>query len=77
MVRWWWFSGAITAAGIEEQLASMHRSGIGGVEVAFVYPLGSDPGPEFGSAEHLELVAHAASRSGELRLRFDLTLGSG
>ena len=77
MVRWWWFSGAVTTAGIDDQLASMHRSGIGGVEVAFVYPLGPDPGPEFCSPEHLDLVGHAARRAGELGLRFDLTLGSG
>ena len=77
MVRWWWFSGAVTAAGIDDQLASMHRSGIGGVEVAFVYPLQQQPGPQFLSEDMRRLVTHAAWRAGELGLRFDLTLGSG
>ena len=54
----------------------MAAAGIGGVEVAFVYPLGPAT-TEFGSAEFLADLRFAADRAHELGLRFDLTLGSG
>lgn len=40
MVRWWWFGPAVTRAELGRQLTAMADAGIGGVEVAFVYPLG-------------------------------------
>ncbi|MEU6248037.1 glycosyl hydrolase [Glycomyces sp. NPDC047010] len=77
MVRWWWFGASTTAADIDEQLESMARAGIGGVEAAFVYPLAPEQPHDFGSPGFLALVGHAARRARALGLRFDLTLGSG
>ncbi len=77
MMRWWWFGASMTTAQIDDQLTAMHRCGIGGVELAFVYPLDPRPGPAFLSPQMLHLVGHAARRAHELGLRVDLTLGSG
>ncbi|GAA1659203.1 glycosyl hydrolase [Glycomyces endophyticus] len=77
MVRWWWFGTSITEADIDDQLESMARAGIGGVEAAFVYPLAPAQPHAFGSPPFLALVGHAARRARSLGLRFDLTLGSG
>ncbi|TDE94807.1 hypothetical protein EXU48_08390 [Occultella glacieicola] len=77
MVRWWWFGGAVTESGIDDQLGSMARSGLGGVELAFVYPLEVGPQPGFGSPAFGRLIGYAARRARDLGLRFDLTLGSG
>src|SRR5699024_10825380 len=57
--------------------ASYRRCGLGGVKLAFVYPLDPAPGPAFLSPEMLHLVGHAARRGRDLGLRVDLTLGSG
>ena len=51
-------------------------AGFGGVEVAYVYPLGPVT-TEFMSEAFLADLRFAADRAHELGLRFDLTLGSG
>ena len=75
MMRWWWFGPSVTRPSWIE-IAAMAAAGIGGVEVAYVYPLGSTT-TEFGSAEFLDDLRFAADRAHELGLRLDLTLGSG
>lgn len=76
MMRWWWFGPDVESAELERELRVMRDAGIGGVEVAFVYPLrpGAD---EFGSESMLAHLGHAARYARELGLRFDVTLGSG
>jgi hypothetical protein len=76
MMRWWWFGPAVYEPEIDRELAAMAAAGLGGVELAFVYPLG-DTTATFGSARFHALVGYAARRARELGLRFDLTLGSG
>ncbi|WP_427892906.1 glycosyl hydrolase [Kribbella sp. GL6] len=76
MMRWWWFGPSIERDEIDRELAVMAAAGLGGAEVAFVYPMGPVTAP-FGSAEFLELVGHAARTARSLGLRFDVTLGSG
>ncbi len=76
MMRWWWFGPSVTRSELDRELTAMAAAGIGGVEVAFVYPLGPAT-TEFGSAEFLADLRFAADRAHELGLRFDLTLGSG
>ena len=76
MMRWWWFGPSVTRPELERQLEAMADAGISGVEVAYVYPLGSAT-TEFGSAQFLSDLRFAADRAHELGLRFDLTLGSG
>lgn len=75
-MRWWWFGPDIREADVDRQLAAMAAAGIGGVEVAFVYPL--RPGsPDYLSAQPLGVLRHAAERARDLGLRFHVTLGSG
>jgi hypothetical protein len=75
-MRWWWFGPSVTRPELERELIAMADAGLGGVEVAFVYPLGTAT-TEFGSAALLADLRFAADRAHELGLRFDLTLGSG
>src|SRR6201994_2747276 len=83
MMRWWWFGLAVEKPEIRRELEQMKADGIGGVELAFVYPqvldnpakgLVNEP---FLSGPMLEKVAYAASEGRRLRLRVDVTLGSG
>ena len=76
MMRWWWFGPSVTRAELARELTAMAAAGLGGAEVAFVYPLGPAT-TTFGSHDFLADLRFAADRAAELGLRFDLTLGSG
>lgn len=83
MMRWWWFGTAVEKPEILRELQQMKADGIGGVELAFVYPevvddpakgLVNDP---FVSPAMLDNVRYAQSEARKLGLRVDVTLGSG
>src|SRR5262245_52156945 len=83
MMRWWWFGPSVTREQLDAEMRHMKEGGIGGFEVATVYPLATDD-PSRGlrnepylSPAHLDAVAFTARRARELGLRMDLTLGSG
>jgi hypothetical protein len=83
MVRWWWFGPAVTRSEIKQELEQMKAAGIGGVEIATLYPLALDD-PQTGfhnsgflSDEHIDALRYAASEARQLGLRVDITLGSG
>ncbi|WP_420112592.1 glycosyl hydrolase [Pseudactinotalea sp.] len=76
MMRWWWFGPAVERTELDRELTTMAAAGLGGVEVAFVYPL-EEATTTFGSPELLADLRWAAERARELGLRFDLTIGSG
>lgn len=76
MMRWWWFGPDVDHAELERELEAMRDAGIGGVEVAFVYPL-REGSPRFLSETMLAALRHAALYARKLGLRFDMTLGSG
>src|ERR1700677_2577891 len=38
MMRWWWFGVAVEKPEIRRELEEMKADGIGGAELAFVYP---------------------------------------
>src|SRR5215211_4392244 len=76
LMRWWWFGPSISRPELQRELTAMATAGLGGVEVAYVYPL-STATTEFGSDGFLADLRFAAERAHELGLRFDLTLGSG
>ena len=42
MMRWWWFGPAVTKPELQRELEQMKAAGIGGVEVATLYPLALD-----------------------------------
>ena len=76
MMRWWWFGPDLDRGEIDRELRAMAAAGLGGAEVALVYPL--RPGaPHYLSPEVLSHLRHAAERARELGLRLDVTLGSG
>ena len=93
MVRWWWFGAAVTKPEILHELQQMKADGIGGAELAFVYPEvldGLNPGGvgtgngtnnfknlPFLSPEMLDAVHYAETEGHRLGLRIDVTLCSG
>jgi hypothetical protein len=83
MVRWWWFGAAVTKPEILRELQQMQADGIGGVELAFVYPQELDDPPRgirnlpFLSPAMLDAVNYARAEGRRLGLRIDLTLCSG
>jgi hypothetical protein len=83
MVRWWWFGVAVTRPEILRELQQMQADGIGGAELAFVYPeVLDDPSRglnnlPFLSPAMLDAVNYAQSEGRKLGLRIDVTLCSG
>ncbi|GAA0943168.1 glycosyl hydrolase [Pseudonocardia zijingensis] len=81
MMRWWWFGPFVEEAELARELEAMAAAGIGGVEVASVYPLSTSAadrdGGGFLSQRHLSRLRFAAETAARLGLRFDVTLGSG
>lgn len=82
MMRWWWFGPTMTRPEIDRELGLMKGLGIGGVEIAFVYPvtLKSETAPalySFLSQQFMETLGYAAASARRLGLILDVTLGSG
>ncbi|GAA5128443.1 hypothetical protein GCM10023320_47370 [Pseudonocardia adelaidensis] len=81
MMRWWWFGPFVEEAELARELEAMAAAGIGGVEVASVYPLSvSEADREAGgflSERHRSRLRFAAETANRLGLRFDVTIGSG
>ena len=83
MMRWWWFGPAVTKPELQRELEQMKAEGIGGVEIAALYPLALDDprtgfhNLQFLSDEHLDAIRFAATTARKLGLRVDITLGSG
>jgi alpha-L-rhamnosidase len=83
MVRWWWFGLAVEKPEILRELQQMKADGIGGVELAFVYPQVVDNpakglvNQRFLSPAMLDDVSYAQAEARKLGLRVDVTLGSG
>src|SRR5665213_3290181 len=83
MVRWWWFGVAVEKPEILRELQQMKADGIGGAELAFVYPVVLDDPARglknlpFLSPGMLDDVNYAQAQGRKLGLRIDVTLGSG
>jgi hypothetical protein len=83
MMRWWWFGPAVTREEIESEMRRMKEGGLGGFELAVVYPMALDDpakglvNERYLSPGFLEKVAFAAGKARELGLRMDVTIGSG
>src|SRR5688572_23537052 len=83
MMRWWWFGPAVTPAQIEAEMRRMKEGGIGGFELAVVYPMALDDparglvNERYLSPGFLEKVAFTSRKARELGLRMDVTIGSG
>ena len=81
MMRWWWFGPFVEEAELVRELEAMAAAGIGGVEVAAVYPLSTSEADRdaggFLSERFLSRLRFAAETASRLGMRFDVTLGSG
>jgi hypothetical protein len=83
MMRWWWFGPAVTKDEIAREIHQMHDGGIGGFELASVYPLALDDPQKgiinfrYGSPEMVDMLRFAQQQGRSLGMRVDLTLGSG
>src|SRR5437667_4396674 len=83
MMRWWWFGPAVTKPEIQRALEPMKAAGIGGVEIATLYPLALDDSQTgfhnlpYLSGEYIDALRFAASEAMRLGMRMDVTLGSG
>jgi hypothetical protein len=83
MMRWWWFGAAVEKPEILRELQQMKTDGIGGAELAFVYPeVLDDPAKNlknlpFLSPGMLDAVHYAQAEGRRLGLRIDVTLCSG
>lgn len=83
MMRWWWFGPSVTRDEIAAEMRRMKEGGIGGFEIATVYPLAVDDRSSglrnypFLSPEYLDAIAFTAREARSLGLRMDLTIGSG
>jgi alpha-L-rhamnosidase len=83
MMRWWWFGPAVTTEEIEREMRAMKAGGIGGFELAVVYPMTLDDparglkNERYLSPEFLEKVRFASKKAKEIGLRMDITIGSG
>ena len=79
LMRWWWFGPAATKPEITRELETMKAAGIGGAEIANLYPLALDDASfhntPFLSPEHLEALHFAGEEARRLGLRLDVTLG--
>ena len=59
MMRWWWFGPSATNPELQRELEQMKSAGLGGVEIATLYPLALDDRAtgfhnyDFVSDEHL------------------------
>ncbi|HEY1579844.1 MAG TPA: glycosyl hydrolase [Terracidiphilus sp.] len=83
MMRWWWFGPAATKPELQRELEQMKAAGIGGVEIATLYPLALDDAGsgfhnyDFVSNEHIENLRFAINEARRLGMRVDMTLDSG
>ncbi|HEV8254119.1 MAG TPA: glycosyl hydrolase [Vicinamibacteria bacterium] len=77
LMRWWWFGPSVTRQEIEAELGRMKDGGIGGFELAVVYPMALDGNEPYLSPAFLEKVGFASRKARELGLRMDITIGSG
>ena len=83
LMRWWWFGPAVTTREIEAEMRQMKAGGIGGFELAVVYPMALDDparglrNERYLSPGFLDKVAFTSRKARELGLRMDVTIGSG
>jgi len=83
MMRWWWFGPSVTREEIEAEMRKMKEGGLGGFELAVVYPMALDDAARgiknerYLSPEFLEKVGFTSRKAKELGLRMDVTIGSG
>lgn len=77
--RWWWFSSEIDDNDVRQQLIWLRDHEFGGVEIAWIYPMGLDSTtshPAFLSPEWAQHVNYAKHVADSLGLGCDFTYGT-
>lgn len=77
--RWWWFASQIEKDDVRDQLVWLRDHGFGGVEIAWIYPMGLDSNtvhPAFLSPEWADGVVYAKRVADSLGLGCDFTYGT-
>ena len=77
--RWWWFSSDIDNCDVRDQLIWLRDHDFGGVEIAWIYPMGLDSTtshPDFLSPEWAASVNYAKKMADSLGLGCDFTYGT-
>ncbi|MBR3412573.1 MAG: hypothetical protein IKG81_07785 [Bacteroidales bacterium] len=77
--RWWWFSSEIDDNDVRDQLIWLRDHEFGGVEIAWIYPMGLDSAtahPAFLSPEWASHVNYAKHVADSLGLGCDFTYGT-
>ena len=77
--RWWWFSSEIDDKDVRDQLIWLRDHEFGGVEIAWIYPMGLDSTtahPAFLSPEWAAHVNYAKHVADSLGLGCDFTFGT-
>ena len=80
--RWWWYGCAVTREEIVRELHFMKEAGLGGAEIAILYPLAADDEKKgiynipFYSPEFFEILDFTLTEAKKLGLGIDFTLGS-
>ncbi len=77
MMRWWWFGPSVTTEELEAEMRRMKEGGLGGFEVAVVYPMALEGNFRYLSPEFLDKIRFTSRKARELGLRMDVTIGSG
>ena len=77
--RWWWFAATIDTNDLKDQLDWLKAHDFGGVEVAWIYPMGGDSTivhPAFLSDEWSSYVAFTKRYSDRIGMGCDFTYGT-
>lgn len=77
--RWWWLGSAVDKPNLTNQLESMAKAGIGGVEICPIYgAMGAeDRFIDFLSPKWMDMLAHTTSEAKRLGMGVDMTTGTG
>ena len=77
--RWWWFASNIDTVDVKDQLNWLKAHEFGGVEIAWIYPMGGDSTvqhPAFLSDEWSKSVAYAKKYADKIGMGCDFTFGT-
>ncbi len=77
--RWWWHGSALTREGITAEMESLHRSGIGGLEITPIYGVygEEDSFIDYLSPDWVNLLVHVLQEADRLGMGIDMATGTG
>lgn len=78
-VRWWWMGSAVDKANLDREINSMHKAGLGGVEVTPIYGAKGyeDRYIPYFSERWINMLSHTIKTASANSMGVDLNLGTG